>query len=115
MLALYMGCKTIYLLGTEHDHFITGNYTYFYERSPMTGKDSGTNAAGRVVMARYDELHAFARLWRQYRWLRHCATEAGATIYNATDGGALDEFHRVDFGALGLAGDIAINTAAGSD
>jgi len=107
MLALYMGCKSIYLLGTEHDHFITGSYTYFYERSPMTGKDLSTNEDGSVVMARYDELHAFARLWRQYRWLRQRAAEAGATIYNATDGGALDEFERVDFRALVLAGDSA--------
>jgi len=111
MLALYLGCKTIYLLGTEHDHFITGTYTYFYDRSPVTGKDSSVDASGQVVMSRYDELQAFARLWRQYRWLRGCAARAGATIYNATAGGALDEFERVDFDALQLAGDAPMKPA----
>jgi hypothetical protein len=114
MLALYLGCKTIYLLGTEHDHFITGTYNYFYDRSPVSGKDLSVNGDGQVVMSRYDELHAFARLWRQYRWLRSCASSAGATIYNATAGGALDEFERVDFGALELAGDATNTTAVRS-
>jgi hypothetical protein len=105
MLALYLGCRTIYLLGTEHDHFITGTYSYFYDRSPVSGKDLSVDGKGNVVLSRYDELNAFARLWRQYRWLRLCAERAGATIYNATAGGALDEFERADFAALKLAGD----------
>jgi hypothetical protein len=105
MLALYMGCKKIYLLGTEHDQFLTGRYTHFYERSPVSGKDLSVDSQGRVLSSRYDEFNALARLWRQYRWLRRCAEEAGATIYNATLGGALDEFERVDFNTLKLAAD----------
>jgi hypothetical protein len=114
MLALYLGCKTIYLLGTEHDHFVTGTYNYFYDRSPVSGKDLSVTGDGKVAISRYDELHAFARLWRQYRWLRSCASSAGATIYNATAGGALDEFERVDFGALELAGDATDTPAVQS-
>jgi hypothetical protein len=105
MLALYLGCTRIYLLGTDHDHFITGTYTHFYGRSPVSGKDNSVTSDGQVAISRYDELHAFARLWRQYRWLKLCAAQAGARIYNATAGGALDEFERAEYGALNLAGD----------
>jgi hypothetical protein len=104
MLALYLGCTRIYLLGTDHDHFITGTYTHFYDRSPVSGKDNSVTD-GKVAISRYDELQAFARLWRQYRWLKLCAAQAGARIFNATAGGALDEFERAEYGALNLAGD----------
>lgn len=107
MLALYMGCKEIYLLGTDHDQFLTGKYTYFYEKSPVSGKDSTVNPDGTVSSNRYDEFHAYARLWQQYRWLRLVAKQMGATIYNASYGGALDEFDRVDYDGMQLCGDAA--------
>jgi hypothetical protein len=105
MLALYMGCKDIYLLGVDHDFFLTRSYTYFYERSPVSDLDSSVAANGQVTSSRYEEFHVLNLLWRQYRWLRNCAEADGRRIYNATDGGELDEFERVDFRALRLTGD----------
>lgn len=113
MLALYMGCKEIYLLGTDHDQFLTGKYTYFYEKSAVSGKDSTVNPDGTVSISRYDEFHAYARLWRQYRWLRLVAEQMGATIYNASYGGALDEFERIDYASMQLRGDAAPRQSSG--
>lgn len=114
MLALYMGCKEIYLLGTDHDQLLTGKYTYFYDKSPVSGKDITVYPDGTVSTKRYDELQAYARLWRQYRWLRLAAEKMGATIYNASHGGALDELERVDFDALTLAGDELNKAVSGT-
>jgi hypothetical protein len=108
MLALYMGCKEIYLLGTDHDQFLTGKYTYFYDKSPVSGKDYTVRPDGAVSSNRHDELQALARLWRQYRWLRLVAEQMGATIYNASRGGALDEFDRIDFANMQLRGDASL-------
>jgi hypothetical protein len=105
MLALYMGCTDIYLLGTDHDHFLTGSYTHFYDRSLVTGTDISVGGDGRITTSRYEDFHALGRLWRQYRRLGECARRHGVTIRNATAGGALDEFERVDYNTLRLAGD----------
>jgi len=112
MLALYMGCKEIYLLGTDHDQFLTGEYTYFFDKSPVSGKDSTVNPDGTVSTKRHDEFQAYARLWRQYRWLRLVAEQMGATIYNASHGGALDEFDRVNYSGMELRGDSATASKA---
>jgi hypothetical protein len=100
MVALYMGIRTIYLLGVDHDQFKTGEYNYFYKPTVLHGKDTTVDSEGRVRSSRYDEFHALARLWRQYRYLREVAAANGVEIFNATAGGELDEFPRVDFGSL---------------
>jgi hypothetical protein len=95
MIAMYMGFKEIFLLGTDHDHFLTGSYTYFYEPTVLKGKDPSADAQGRVLSPRYDQFHELAVLWRQYRAMRNIAEANGVRILNATYGGALDEFPRV--------------------
>lgn len=105
MVALYMGCREIYLLGTDHDHFLTGTYTHFYNKAITSGTDPSVDEADRVLSPRYEQFHELTALWRQYRWLKECCGGTGAVIYNATAGGALDEFERVDFAALRLSGD----------
>jgi hypothetical protein len=42
-----------------------------------------------------DEFYVMHRLFRQYRELKRIAYSHGVNIYNATAGGALDEFDRV--------------------
>lgn len=95
MTALYMGFIEIYLLGTDHDHFLTGEYKYFYEPTVLRGKDVSTDASGRLVTTRYDDFHELGHLWRQYRAIRNIANANDVKIWNATAGGALDEFPRV--------------------
>jgi hypothetical protein len=98
--AMYMGFRQIYLLGTDHDSFLTGEYKYFYEPTVLRDKDFSVDAAGRVVTSRFEDFHGLARLWRQYRALRQIGEANGVAIFNATAGGALDEFERVPLGSI---------------
>lgn len=95
MAAMYMGFKKIYLLGTDHDHFRTGEYKYFFEPTVLKGKDVATDAEGKLVSGWYDELSGLAVLWGQYRSIKRIAEHHGIQIFNATAGGELDEFSRV--------------------
>jgi hypothetical protein len=90
-----MGFKDIFLLGTEHDHFKTGTYTYFYEPTVLKGKDLSTNPDGSLAQSNFDMFNELVRLWSQYRVLREIAAANGVRIWNATAGGELDEFPRV--------------------
>lgn len=94
-LALYLGCDPICLLGCDHDWICHLNQSrHFY--------DEREHALGR---SGYDEFHGadlesycldYVRLWRQYKLLRRTAEEAGVRIVNATAGGMLDVFPRVE-------------------
>lgn len=95
MAAMYMGFRQIYLLGTDHDSFRTGEYTYFFEPTVLKGKDPSTDADGKLVGGWHDELSALAALWGQYRIIKRMAEHHGIQIFNATAGGELDEFPRV--------------------
>ncbi len=95
MIAMYMGFKTIYLLGTEHDSFVRGEYKYFYEPTVLRGKDMFVSSDGKLTNPIFDELQANLALWAQYRALKHIAENHGISVYNATQGGILDEFERV--------------------
>lgn len=99
MIAMYMGFRRIYLLGTDHDSFRTGDYKYFYEPTVLKGKDFSTTSDGAVTSL-FDELTGLATLWRQYRRIKEIAASSGVEIVNATAGGALDEFPRIDLREL---------------
>jgi len=94
MVALYMGFKDIYLLGTEHSDFRTREYRYAFEQTVLKGKDFTVGDDGKTLTSRFDDFHSFARLWRQYRATREIAEENGARLWNATAGGELDELPR---------------------
>ena len=95
MIAMYMGFKTIYLLGTDHDWFVKKEYKYFFDRALQPAKETGMQADGMLTTLLWDELPAMRKIWEQYRAVKHIAAAAGAQIYNATSGGMLDEFDRV--------------------
>jgi hypothetical protein len=95
MVAMYMGFKEIYLLGTDHDSFRTGEYKYSY--TPTVLAEKGFNIGeGDKVQSLYAELHGSAILWEQYRAMRNIANANNIRIVNATFGGALDELERMD-------------------
>jgi hypothetical protein len=99
-IAMYMGFRQIYLLGTDHDSFITGEYKYFYEPTVLRGKDLSVDMDGRVLTNRHDDFQGLATLWRQYRALRQIAEANNIEIFNATAGGALDEFPRISLDSI---------------
>lgn len=94
MVALYIGCSEIYLLGVDHTSFNpnTGKYDYrhFYDR--------GANRLGELSPPEDLEWQFLSgwRLWSQYKALRSVALTNSVAIYNATAGGILDVFPRVN-------------------
>jgi hypothetical protein len=101
MVAMYMGYSDIYLLGAEHDSVRTGIYQHFYSGHPdYVNKDCAVGDDGSVTVPLIEEAAALVSLWRQYEAIKRIADEAGIRVYNATCGGALDVFPRVDYAAL---------------
>lgn len=101
-LAIYMGFKEIYLLGTEHDFLTKKKYAYFYDRKQsVTGDtDITTDVDSNLVMKFSDALADAYALWENYKAVKRIAEQNDIKIYNATVGGALDVFPRVDYNDL---------------
>lgn len=100
MLAMYMGGDRLYLLGTDHDHFRSGEYKYFYEPTVLRGKDISVDERGKLRGGWFAELTALVTLWSQYRSIKEIAAQNDIEIFNATQGGELDEFPRVELDSL---------------
>ena len=100
MIALYMGFKEIYLLGVEHDSYKTNRYEYFFEEKLACGQDESVDDNRNIIHSEYINLLCYLNLWTQYRALKRIAAVKGASIYNATAGGVLDEFERVNYDSL---------------
>ena len=95
-LALYMGFKNIYLLGIDHRGH--KGKVHFYDQNESV-VDS--------LISKKDELFIREMGWRyffslldEYRILRSFSESRGIKIYNATKGGILEVFPRVDFNSL---------------
>ena len=99
MLAMYMGCESIYLLGCDHDWFVTGKYLYFFDRRNIDWKDSFVAEDGTIEATLDEQLPSVVRLWDQYKALRRIAEANEVRIFNATAGGALDLFPRLSLEA----------------
>jgi hypothetical protein len=98
--AIYMECSPIYLLGFDHDYLANrGVDHHFYTGGTLPGLAATNVPLGE--RSTYDsELDALLHLWKNYRSLARIANKKGIKIYNATNGGYLDVFERVDFETL---------------
>jgi hypothetical protein len=99
MLAFFLGCNPIYFIGCDHDflHFNreayeTSQVKHFYD-NPGTYKDSDT-----LTWEQYQS--AMARVNYQYEQLKLYVSLWGFDVYNATRGGYLDHFPRVEYETL---------------
>lgn len=85
--AAYMGFRKIYLIGTDCNYKNQGGAgDYFIKDYNDSTKHPSNFLADKVFIA--------------YRKAREYAEEHGIKIYNATRGGKLEEFERVDFDSL---------------
>jgi len=105
ILAIYIGCSEIYLLGTDHTVFSTdsGQYDYGHFYDGEVKESLGEKYAYWEQEAPDDmenEFEALAKLWRQYKYLRTVANKKNVTISNATGSGILDIFPRVEYKSL---------------
>lgn len=90
MIALYIGCSPIYLIGLDHDWLASRSVErHFY----AGGADLSAYGYGTLV-------EMALKTWRAHEALRDVACKRDVTIYNATAGGFLDVFPRVEFETL---------------
>jgi hypothetical protein len=91
--ALYMGCKEIYLIGCDHDYL---NDTSRVTNHHFYKEEDGISDAEHLSSfntERWFEEYYFR--WKQYRLIREYAQQKGCNIFSATEGGMLDVFPRV--------------------
>lgn len=100
--AVYMGFREIYLLGFDHDWVLhIGHVTNFYPLEQHVITEGGSHDPG--VWDRKDLEPLFGAcfgLWQQYKAIHAVASSKGISIFNATRGGLLDVFPRVQYESL---------------
>lgn len=101
-IALYLGFQEVYLLGTEHDSLVAGKYEHFYSyhESIVSKVAEWEDAQGNDSTPFDLLLRCTYNLWEQYKIMKIIAERMGTKIYNATQGGVLDVFERVDYDML---------------
>lgn len=100
-LAIYMGFKEIYLLGVDHSYANTVDSKGIIHRDSTVKADyfdgmkgTGSEAGNRAIVTNVDALNYSYELARKF------AEQSGVKIFNATRGGKLEVFERVDFDAI---------------
>lgn len=99
LVALDLGFSEICLVGADHTSvdFQNGQYSYSHFYTGQRGNALGELAAPRDLEP---EFASYLALWRQYKIIRSIADQRGIRILNATRGGMLDLFPRVELDSL---------------
>ena len=92
-LAAYMGFSEIYLLGVDHNYSISMNP----DGTVNVDKSVGDHFCKKDTLANIPQTY---KSTAAYYMARKYADEHGIKIFNATRGGKLDAFERVDFDDL---------------
>jgi hypothetical protein len=99
-LAGYMGFHNTYLVGADHDLNHIRSLTHFYDVNPYYD-ERPLNLLDREYKGDYVALlERFLLTMKCYRLLGIVLGKQGTKIYNATSGGHLDVFQRVEFESL---------------
>lgn len=94
-IAFYMGCKQIYLLGCDHDYL--NNTSQITNRHFYKDEDTVSDVEHLKGVTQERWFQGYYHLWLEYRLMREYLNLNGCQIYNATKGGMLDVFPRVEF------------------
>lgn len=92
--AVYMGYSEIYILGVDHSYNITQNA----DGTIVEDKSVKNYMPGMEV--KLENVPMLDKATLAYRVARHVCEEKGIVIKNATRGGKLEEFERVNFDSL---------------
>lgn len=97
--ALYLGFKEIYLLGCDHNWLLHVNKSsHFYPENDHVIVKSGYNEWFQEDLE--EQFRDYMTLWRQYKGICAIASRSSTRIFNATEGGLLDVFPRVEYELL---------------
>jgi len=101
MLAIYMGCSPIYLMGMDHDWLKyepnmdnERSYQHFYSDQTV---DNYAKRKYNYSFSYKTDLVNILRLWEGYENLLSLSVKEDIKILNATKGGYLDVFERIDY------------------
>ena len=96
-IAAYMGFKEIYLIGVDHNYQVTidedGNTVVDDNAKDYFCEDYDNDIKDLVI-------HDMGNNTRVYRKAKQACDELGIKIFNATRGGKLEVFPRIDFDSL---------------
>ncbi len=98
MLAIYMGCSPIIMLGMDYDFLAHRSVNRHFYGAPAE-EAGGPDDLGTYPYASLME--HYLREWRQFETLRRLAERRGLVILNATEGSFLDVFPFVRIGTEG--------------
>jgi hypothetical protein len=104
-IAVYLGFVELYLLGVDNTQYSTVHCDKFVcEGQHFYKEDANELEKRREILKDWkaydDESLYIRRLEREYGFAREYAEARGIKIYNATRGGKLEVFERVDFDSL---------------
>src|SRR3989344_6447906 len=93
LLAFYLGCKEICLVGVDHD-WIThvGQSVHFYKENEHAMVRAGYKE--RKMIDNQGRFKAYDNLFERYKEMQRYAEKRGIKIINCTPGGLLDVFPR---------------------
>ena len=100
-IAIYMGFKSIYLLGVDNDYArkVDRNGNIYIDKSIKSSYFKGMRDANGNL-GDGDSVQNVESMNRSYELCKEFAEKNGVKIYNATRGGKLEVFERVDFDSL---------------
>jgi hypothetical protein len=96
-MAIYMGFKEIYLLGVDHNYSIVRDA----QGRPVRKNDNANNyPAGMSQHMDQNNLPRIEETTIAYETAEKLSAKYGVKIYNATRGGKLEAFERIDFDTI---------------
>jgi hypothetical protein len=101
-LAYHLGCNPIYLIGFDHSYAVPSGLT----SDVITSESDDVNHFRRDYFGKGYRWHnpRVDRMEQSYRVARDRLLGLGVQVFNATAGGALEVFPRVDFAELTFGG-----------
>lgn len=101
MLAIYMGCSPIYLLGLDHDWLAQpGILSHFHNGYGGMAASPDRRSQPEAPESYRFKMQCLLFLWGLYEALSDIARRRGIEIINLTDGGCLDVFPRGDYESI---------------
>jgi hypothetical protein len=99
-LAVYMGFKEIYLLGVDHNYSVNRKHDGTIEKAETKDYFTDKYISPNQEFGKQLNLAVLEYSTLAYQSAREYADAHGIKIYNATRGGKLEVFERVDFDTL---------------